>query len=375
MGSGLRQLRALGQSVWLDDLRRDYVEDGTLARLIEDDAISGVTTNPAIFEHAIQGTVFYEAIIAVCARFGEDAEGIYERLVIEDVQAAADLLAPTYKGTAFEDGFVSLEVSPHVAHDIDATFAEARRLWSTVDRPNLMIKVPGNEAGLAATRILIGEGINVNVTLLFGLARYIEVVDAYCCGLEDRVKAGHSIEGVRSVASVFVSRIDTCVDRQLDSVSARIGGPLRGRAAIAVATSTYRAYQAALQSRRWQSLVVQGAHPQRLLWASTSTKNADYSDVKYVEALIASETVTTVPMETLDAYRERGDPQVRLGDAPSDAQSVEASLKALDIDLASMATELEADGIRQFADAYDRLIERIEARRQRIVQATRDVGI
>lgn len=374
MTSTLQRLLGLGQSVWLDDLRREYLEDGTLANLIGEDGVSGVTTNPAIFERAIQDTVFYEAIIAVCARYGEGAERIYERLVIEDVQQAADLLAPTYAQTESTDGYVSLEVSPHLADDGSATVTDAKRLWSLVDRPNLMIKVPATRAGFRAIEALIAAGINVNATLLFSVTRYREVLDAYWRGLETRVANGQSTARLASVASFFISRIDTVIDRQLESEPACMATGLRGKAAIASAKCAYQVFRDSLDEPRWQALASVGAKPQRLLWASTSSKDPAYSDVKYVEELIGPGTVTTLPMQTLLAYRDHGDPHARVADGLDRAKAISAQLAALDIDLEAAAQQLEREGIRQFADAYDRLIARIEVRRGKLDGAMQGVG-
>jgi transaldolase len=354
-GSPLHRLAALGQSIWLDDIRRVWLEDGTLARLIVEDAVSGVTSNPAIFEKAIAEHHDYDRAIVELAHQGRSVQEIYETLTVADIQHAADLLRGVHERTAGRDGYVSLEVSPHLAHDTEATVAEAQRLWARVARPNLMIKVPGTTAGMPAIRKLIALGINVNVTLLFGVTRYRAVAESYLAGLEDRWHAGDSLAGVASVASFFLSRIDTLVDSKLDALGTPETKTLRGEAAIASARLAYQHYKEWTASPRWQALVAAGARPQRLLWASTSTKDKTYSEVKYIEALIAPDTVNTLPSETLAAYRDQGDPAVRIGDDPGETHALPARLAALGLELDGVAGQLEREGVRKFIEPYDRL--------------------
>ncbi len=320
--SHLQSLARLGQSIWLDDICREYLEDGTLARLIIDDEVSGVTSNPAIFERAIAESRYYDAIIDERARSGDGVADIYERLVIEDIQHAADVLRETYELSNGVDGFVSLEVSPHLAHNTAETVIEARRLWRAIDRTNAMIKIPATKAGPPAIRQLIFAGLNVNVTLLFGVARYRAVIEAYWQGLEDRLVLDLEIEQIASVASFFVSRIDSLVDEKLDETPTPAGIGLHRKAAVASAKLARRAFNASLEQSCWHSLVGHRAMKQRLLWASTGTKNPAFSDVKYIEALIGRDTVTTVPMATLNAYRDHGAPRPQLDEALDAAEAV-----------------------------------------------------
>ncbi len=352
----LRQLKSLGQSIWLDDIRRHWLEDGTLARLIEEDGIAGVTSNPAIFHKAITETRDYDAAISDLAERGADAPAIYEDLVVDDVRNAADLFQRTYEESKRRDGYVSLEVSPHLARDTAATFIEAVRLWTLVERPNLMIKVPGTREGLPAIRRLIAAGINVNVTLLFSVARYREVADAWLGALEDYGATGQSLDRSASVASFFLSRIDTLVDHRLDALGTAPAQALRGQAAIACACLAYQEYKAMLESPRWEKLVAHGARPQRLLWASTSTKNPAYADTKYVEALIGPNTVNTLPFETVAAYRDHGDPALRLEQDMDAARALPAQLAALGVELDTVGDELERQGVQKFVDPFDRLL-------------------
>jgi len=351
----LRELTRLGQSVWLDDIRRGWLQDGTLARLIEHDGLAGITSNPAIFAKSIETGREYESEIAALARKGASVGAIYETLTLEDVRAAADLLRSVYKARSGGDGFVSLEVSPHLADDTEATLQEARRLWRTFDRPNAMIKIPGTSAGLPAIRALIAEGVNVNVTLLFGLTRYAEVVEAFLSGLEQRARAAAPLERVASVASFFVSRIDTLVDAKLDALGTAQARALRGRAAIAAARLAFAALREWTANDRWHRLAVRGARPQRLLWASTSTKDPTYADTKYVEALIGPQTVNTMTRSTLDAYRDHGEPKVRITDELEGARAVLAALKNLGIDPEEVSHQLEREGVRKFIEPFDEL--------------------
>ena len=352
----LLSLEALDQSLWLDYIGRALLVGGELERLIRDDGISGVTSNPAIFEKAIAQHAEYDAAIALLARRGLAAQAIYETLAIEDVCKAADLLRDVYETSRRRDGYVSLEVSPHLAYDTAATVAEAKRLWNRVERPNLMIKVPATRAGLPAIRQLIAAGINVNVTLLFGVARYRVVAESYLAGLEDRLANRGVIDHIASVASFFLSRIDTLVDGFIDRDGRAQAQGLRGRAAIACARLAYQEYQGLVRSARWQALAAHGARSQRLLWASTSTKDPVYDDVMYVEALIGPDTVNTLPPETLAAYRDHGNPMLRLEDHLDTARALPGQLATLGLDLDTVSDELEHQGVQKFIEPYERLL-------------------
>jgi transaldolase len=356
MVNALLQLHVLGQSIWVDDIRRAWLQDGTLRSWIEADGIAGITSNPAIFEKAIlQGSEYGEQIAALAAR-GLPALQIYETLAIEDVRNAADLFAPLYQASAGNDGFVSLEVSPLLADDPAATVHEARRLWNSLDRPNAMIKVPATAAGLPAIRELIAEGINVNVTLIFGLHRYGEVVEAFLSGLEARAARHMPLQDIASVASFFISRIDTAVDARLDALGTSAAGALRGTAALALAQLAHAECTKWTSGPRWQRLYDLGAKPQRLLWASTSAKDPAYDELKYVEALIAPGTVDTLPSATLDAYRKLGRPRVRLPADVDAAQAKVSALHSMGIDLEEVSGQLEREGVRKFVDPFERLL-------------------
>lgn len=361
-------LKSLGQSVWLDYIERGMLDNGELTHLIERDGLAGITSNPSIFEKAISGHEDYEADIARLARQARTALEIYEPVVLHDIGHAADLFLPVFEQSRGHDGFVSIEVSPHLAYDTDRTAKEAIRLWEKLHRPNIMIKVPGTAPGLPAVRQLIARGVNVNVTLLFGLGRYREVLEAWLSGLEDRVQAGLALNAVSSVASFFLSRIDVLVDKRLDTLAGprkASAAALRGTAAIASARLAYRIYKETLDSDRWQRLTARGASPQRLLWASTSTKDPAYSPVKYVEPLIGPETVNTLPPETLKAYREQGQPALRLEQDVAEAAITVDRLAQFDIDLETVARQLEEEGVKKFIEPYDKLLAALELRRQK----------
>lgn len=362
----LQTLHSLGQSIWLDYIRRDLIDSGRLADLIDEDALRGMTSNPSIFEKAVNGSDLYDEQIEELVREGSSAQAIYEAVTRTDVRSAADMFRDVYDATDGTDGFVSLEVNPHLAHNTDETIAEAHRLWESVDRPNLFIKVPATREGLPAIRDLIAEGINVNVTLLFGLPRYREVVEAFLCGLERRAEAGNPLDRVASVASFFLSRIDVLVDRNLGALVDG-GGPLgkraaalRGEVAVASAKSAYMIHHEQFGTDRFAELERRGARRQRLLWASTSTKNPEYSDVKYVDALVAPNTVNTLPMETLDAYRDHGDPAVRADADPEHARWVLHELNDIGIDIDAVTQQLEDEGVEKFNKPFDALMETLE---------------
>ena len=362
----LVELRKLGQSVWLDDISRGLLADGTLARLIREDGLAGLTSNPAIFAHAMMNDSHYAQPIAQLVPKMASAVELYESLALEDLRAAAGLLRPLYDSSRGADGFVSLEVSPHLADDTAGSLKEARRLWQRMDLPNLLIKIPGTEAGLAAIRELIAAGINVNVTLLFSPERYRAVAKAYMDGLTARAAGGGDIRSVASVASFFLSRLDTAVDKLLDGLSAR-GQPaaraLRGRAAIASACRAYEIYEELTATPQWESLAARGARPQRLLWASTSTKDKSYSPVKYVEELVVPGTVNTVPLDTLNIYRRVGRPELRLERHIAEASDVREGLERLDIDLEAVAAQLEREGVSKFVEPFDKLQHWLEDKR------------
>jgi transaldolase len=362
MNNPLKRLRSLGQSIWLDYIRRDLIEGGALGKMIEDDGLRGMTSNPAIFEKAIAASHEYDAEIQAMARAGKTPITIYDELSLGDVANAAAKFRPLYDQTEGGDGFVSLEVSPHLAHDAEETVNEARRLWKALDKPNVLIKVPATDAGLVAIRQLIGEGISVNVTLIFGLSRYRQVVEAYLSGLEDRVAKGKSLQRVASVASFFVSRIDTLVDPQLDKLAAAGGAmadlakSLRGEVAIACAKSAYQIQKTTFTAERFGKLAAKGAEVQRLLWASTGTKDSTFSDVKYVEALIGPQTVDTAPLETIDAYRNHGNPMQRLEENVQAAQTAMARLPEVGIDMDRVESQLENEGVEKFKVPFDKLL-------------------
>ncbi len=366
----LRALAEFGQSIWLDDIRREMIVSGELRRLIEEDGLRGLTSNPAIFTKAIDAGHEYDAAIRALALAGHDPAAIYRKLTVADVRGAADAFLALHNASDGHHGFVSLEVDPHLARDTAGTLDQARTLWRAVDRPNVFIKVPGTREGLPAITRLISEGINVNVTLLFSLGRYREVVEAYLAGLEQRFAAGASVERVASVASFFLSRIDVLVDRllaervQADRYGATIIARLRGQVAIASAQLAYATYREVFDGPRFAELRERGARPQQVLWASTSTKNPDYSDVKYVEALVGPQTVNTLPRGTLDAYRDHGRPEARLLAEPERSpRQVVAELATVGIDIDAVTAQLEDEGIVKFEKPFDTVMQELAARR------------
>ena len=364
----LKQLGTLGQSIWLDYIRRDLIAGGGLRHLIEEDGLRGMTSNPSIFEKAIVDSHDYDKDIRAMALEGKGAEAIYETLSQRDVQSAADEFRPLYDRTDGEDGYVSLEVNPHLANDTNATMKEARRLWDALNRPNVFIKVPATANGLPAIQQLISEGTNINVTLLFGLSRYRQVAEAYIAGLETCLAEGEPVKNIASVASFFVSRIDALVDPLLEKLIAQGGKEadlakkLRGRVAIASAKMAYQIYKEIFDSDRFRKLAAQGARVQRLLWASTGAKNPDYSDVKYIEALIGPDTVNTAPLETLDAYRNHGEPKARLEQDFKEARRVLERLPELGISIDNVTGQLEDEGVEKFNKPFDKLMETLAQR-------------
>jgi transaldolase len=355
----LRQLNDLGQSIWYDYITRDLLRSGELERLIREDGLRGMTSNPTIFEKAIAGSQLYDEDIRRLSEQGRSPAEIFETLAVADVQAACDLFLPVYHETRGRDGLVSLEVSPRLAHDTNSTIHEAERLWNAVDRPNAMIKIPGTAAGLPAIRHAIGAGINVNVTLLFSVVRYAEVIEAFLQGLQHRLEQGLPLQTIASVASFFVSRVDSKVDPLLNRSE---DAPLRGTAAIANAAQAYRLFRETHDSEQWARLSRAGVAAQRPLWASTSTKDPRYPDVYYVEALIAPDTVNTLPPETLEAYRDHGHPSVRIDQAMADAPAQLAVLAHAGIDLAAITRELEDEGVAKFAASHASVLAGIEAK-------------
>ncbi len=359
----LVSLSNLRQSIWLDYIDRKFIQDGTLKSLVDNDRLAGLTSNPAIFEKSIaQGGVYTDAINRLKAK-GATVEDLYDQLVLTDIGLAADIFLPVYEASEGRDGYVSIEVSPLLARDTEDTLVQARELWQRLSRPNIMIKVPGTHEGIPAVRQLLLEGINVNVTLLFSVGRYLDVLTAYIEALEARRSAGQPLAGVASVASFFLSRIDVKVDALLDGIvnaggdRAKVARELRGKAAIASAGFAYRRFKETIAEPRWQALATAGASVQRLLWASTGTKDPLYSDVKYVEALIAADTVNTLPLETLDAYRDHGKPKLRINDAIEQASAVMHGLANLGIDMRDIDDALEQEGIEKFIKPYQSLLE------------------
>ena len=358
----LLDLQAFGQSIWIDFISRGMISGGELQRMIEEDGVSGVTSNPSIFEKAIRESNDYEKALQAFGSSGKSPDEIYQSLTVEDIKNVADLLRPTYERTDGGDGFVSLEVSPRLAHDTSGTIAEARQLWSAVNRPNAMIKVPATQEGLPAIRQLTGEGININITLLFGLPRYREVAEAYISGLEILAASGKSLNQIASVASFFLSRIDTLIDPVLERImksgdpQAGIAARIHGQTAIASAKVAYQMYKEIFISDRFTRLARSGAGTQRLLWASTSTKNPNYKDTKYVEPLIGPATINTVPVETLNAYRDHGQPVLSLEQGVPEARQFLDGLSSIGIELNAVTQQLEDEGIEKFVSAYDRLL-------------------
>ncbi len=359
----LKKLGTLGQSIWLDYIRRDLIASGGLRCLIEEDGLRGMTSNPSIFEKAIAESHIYDEDIRDIALKKKDVKAIYEALSQRDVQSAADEFRSVYEKTDGKDGYVSLEVNPHLAHDTKGTIEEARRLWAALNRPNVFIKVPATADGLPAIQQLISEGININVTLLFGLPRYRQVAEAYIAGIESRVVRGKPVKHVASVASFFVSRIDALVDSLLEKLIAQGGQKTdlakraHGQVAIASAKMAYQIYKEIFGNNRFKKLADKGARVQRLLWASTSTKNPDYSDIKYIEQIIGPDTVNTVPLETIEAYRDHGDPKLRLEQDVEEANWIMARLPELGISIDKVTQQLEDEGVKKFDEPFDKLME------------------
>jgi len=375
MPNPLNRLHDLGQSIWLDYLRRDMLLDGTQARLIRDDDLTGQTSNPTIFQKAIAESDLYDEDIR-SAGAGVSPDRILDAIMIEDIRSATDLFRPVYDRTGGEDGFVSVEVSPDLAWDTRASIEAARRLWKAIERPNLMVKIPGTAEGLPAIRECLAEGININITLLFSVDRYHEVMDMWFAAMEQRVERRDPVDRVASVASFFVSRVDTKVDQRIDERLARMAdeerGPLEelaGRIGIDNARIAFEVYQRRFGDERFAALAAAGARPQRPLWASTSTKDPDLPDIYYVEALLAPGTVNTLPMETLEAYRDHGDPAVRIHDDLDGAHRRMARLGELGIDFPTVLEELEKEGVEKFSKSYHSLLDTIEEKQKQVQPA------
>ena len=367
------ELKRIGQSLWYDNIQRDQVKDGTIQKLIDTGKITGITSNPSIFKKAILSSTMYRIPLRTMAWAGWSAADIYEQLAVEDIRNAADLLLPVYTRTQGGDGFVSLEVDPELADDTKTTIREALRLWEKVNRPNLMIKIPATKAGIPAIRSAIAIGINVNVTLIFSVQRYQEVVEAYMLGLEERISKGLPLQGIASVASFFVSRFDTKIDAHLEKIQKKAAKELLGKAAVANARMAYRIYQTAFSTPRFLELKKKGARIQRPLWASTSTKNPAYSDVMYVDELVGSDTVNTVPPATLDAFFDHGKVEDKLS-SPSDEENVIEQLAALGISLEEAAQELEKEGVSAFQTAFQEMLGSIDAQRESYIEDLGDLA-
>lgn len=371
----LIELEKEGQSIWLDFISKELMQSGELHRMVKEDHLKGLTSNPSIFEKSIAQTNDYDHAIAVLSQKDpHNAKVVYENIAIADIQAAADLLRPVYEESQGRDGFVSLEVSPHLAFDSDGTVEEAKRLWHHVDRPNLMVKVPGTKKGMAAIRELIASGINVNVTLLFSVDAYRDAAHAYLTGLNDRAIKGLPIDSVQSVASFFLSRIDTKIDALLEKAIKDVSDPkdlarsLLGKIAIANAKMAYVAYKEIYRSDLAKSLIRQGAKKQKLLWASTGTKNPRYSDVVYVESLIGKNTVNTLPPATLDAFRNHGRVANTIKKDQDQAARQLQDLKKLNIDFKLCCDELLIEGLKIFTDSFDKLLLAVDNKLRQVVK-------
>jgi transaldolase len=368
-------IEKLGQSIWLDFIDRGMIRSGELERLMEEDGIRGVTSKPSIFETAITGSNDYDTAIQSLILKNKSIEEIYTSLTVHDIQSAADVLRPVYDRLHGGDGYVSLDVSPKLARDTDGTIAEARRLWAEVNRPNVLIRVPATTQGIPAIRQLLSEGYNINVTLLFGLRRYREVVEAYFSGLEERSAHGLDVSTIASVASFFLSRIDTIIDplleeeMRIDSPDVARAARLEGQAAIASAKLAYQIYRELFSGERFQRLAQKDARVQRLLWASTSTKNPAYTDVRYVEPLIGPDTITALPADTLKAYRDHGDPYETISHGIEEAHVCMERLQRMGFSFENITQRLEDQGIRKFIDAYDRALNALKQKCESASQA------
>jgi transaldolase len=365
--SRLHQLSELGQSVWIDSLSREWLQTGELARMMDEDAVVGVTSNPTIFQKAMAEGSWYDDQLREVLTQQDDPKETFLRLAFDDIRDACDLLRSVWDETRGLKGYVSLEVDPHLAHDTEATIEEAQRFHDTVDRPNLYVKIPATKAGLPAIEEMIARGRSINVTLIFSLQRYAEVAEAYTRGLERLVEVGGDPAPVTSVASFFVSRVDTETDKRLDA----IGGHdhLKGRLAIANAKLAYERFKEIFEGPRWEQLAAKGATPQWCLWASTSTKNPEYRDVMYVEELIGPETVNTMPKETIGAFQDHGEVRLTLEEGLDEARQLFEELAQAGVDYDDVTRVLEEEGVQKFADSFDELLEGIAAKRGQLVSA------
>ena len=376
MSNPWHELTALGQSVWYDNLNRQLAVSGELRRMAAEDNVTGGTSNPSIFEKAVSGSDVYNEDIRRLADSGRDVDAIFDELTVTDIQQCADILRPVYDATGGADGYVSLEVPPDLAYDTAATTREAKRLFATLDRPNAMIKIPGTAQGLPAVEECLAEGININITLLFGVENYEQVANAYIRALETRAAAGKPVDSIASVASFFVSRVDTLADERLqEQIKAAGNGDrihlraLLGQAAIANAKVAYDRYRHIFAGPRWQALAAKGARPQRCLWASTSTKNPDYRDVIYVEGLIGPDTVNTVPQNTLDAFRDHGEVALTLIEDVPEARHTIMAIDEAGINFKALTDELQTQGVKLFCDSYDKARQTIREKRDALVAA------
>ncbi len=358
----VKEINNLGQSIWLDFFDREIMDNGSLQQLIDVDGLSGITSNPSIFEKAITSSADYDEDIAQHGSSQMNNIDLFFNLAVHDIQRAADILKPIFDKTNGRDGYVSIEVSPYLAHDTEGTVQQAKQLWNQVNRKNVMIKIPSTAEGLPAIRRCIAAGINVNITLLFGLERYREVTDAYLAGLEDRVNANLPISPIASVASFFLSRIDVLLDPILASSD---GSSIKGKVAIASAKLAYSIYKEVFGSQRFKKLEAAGAHTQKVLWASTGTKNPAYSDVKYVESLIGPDTINTLPLNTIDAFRDHGIARPSIEENIEDAKNTLEVLKEKGILLNEITQKLEDEGIVKFNKAFDQLLQAIESKRKK----------
>jgi len=378
MTNPLLQLKALGQSVWYDNIDRSQLNSGQFKRLLDEDGVVGVTANPTIFQKSISHGDAYDAQITQLIKEGKSTNEIYEAIVLQDIRTVADILRPIYDSTNRQDGFVSLEVSPDLAHNTKGTISEVRRFWKMVDRPNLMIKIPATQEGIPAVRQALTEGINVNITLIFSIEFYRQVTDAFLTALEDRNAEGKDISHIASVASFFVSRVDTLVDKLLedkikatsDSAEQQMLKSLEGKAAIANARLVYQDFKRIFGTPRFETLKHSGAQPQRPLWASTSTKNPAYRDVLYAEELIGPNTVDTMPLETIENFRDHGQVRLSIEDDIPQAKAELAALEEIGIHYDQVTQQLLDEGVQKFADSFHELFQGIESKKQAIIEQT-----
>jgi transaldolase len=366
--SRLHQLSELGQSVWIDQITREWLQDGTLRRLMDEDAVVGVTSNPTIFHKAISSGDAYDVQLKEVLEWQEDPKEAFYHLAVRDIQDACDTLRAVWEDGDGKDGYVSMEVDPNLAYDREATIQEAIRLHEWIDRPNLFVKIPATEDGLGAIEECIAQGRSINVTLIFGLDRYRAVAEAYIRGLERLVEAGGDPHKVASVASFFVSRVDTEADRRLEEIGSEAARALRGKLAVANAKLAYAAWKEIFAGDRWDALAARGATTQRCLWASTSTKNPEYRDVLYVEELIGPETVNTMPLETIHAFQEHGEVGLTLEEGLDEARELLGRLSAVGVDYDDVTDTLEREGVEKFADSFRELLEGVESKRGQLVR-------